>query len=142
MKCVLVSIGGNVISMCVVLVNLAYSCSGKIVKKHALLDSCSQGTFMLEKLLRDLGNNGQKTSFTIKTDNGEVNCKTALVEGLRVSSSRDEDGEWIEFPKIFAKRYLSVDQDDIETLSKLKQYKYLEDILDKISKRMIFLWVY
>ena len=142
MKCVSVSIGGNVISTCVVLVNLAYSCSGKIVKKHALLDSCSQGTFMLEKLLRDLGNNGQKTSFTIKTVNGEVNCKTALVEELRVSSSRDEDGEWIEFPKIFTKRYLLVDQDDIETLSKLKQYKYLEDILDKISNRMIFLWVY
>ena len=142
MKCVSVSIGGNMISMCVVLVNLTYSRSGKIVKKHALLDSCSQGTFMLEKLLRDLGNNGQKTSFTIKTVNGEVNCKTALVEGLRVSSSRDEDSEWIEFRKIFTKRYLSVDQDDIETLSKLKQYKYLKDILDKISKRMIFLWVY
>ena len=50
-KCAIVNTGGNVVSMCVVPVNLTYSCFGKIVKTHALLDSCSQGTFMLEKLL-------------------------------------------------------------------------------------------
>ena len=66
------------------------------VKTHALLDSCSQETFMLEELLRDLGVNGQKTSITIKTVNGEVNNKTRLVAGLKVSNSRDEDGERIE----------------------------------------------
>ena len=121
--------------MCVVPVNLTYGCSWKTVKTHALLDSCSQGTFMLEKLLRDLGVNGQKTSITIKTVNGEVNNKTTLVEGLKVSSSKDEDGEWIELPKTFTKKYLPVDQDDIAALSKLKQWKYLEGIMDKISKR-------
>ena len=46
-----VNISGNVISMCMVPVNLRYSHSGKTVKMHALLDSCSQGTFMLEELL-------------------------------------------------------------------------------------------
>ena len=121
--------------MCVVPVNLTYSCSGKTVKTHALLDSCSQGTFMLEKLLRYLGVNGLKTSITIKTVNGEVNNKTTLAEGLKVSRSRDEDGEWIELPKTFMKRYLPVDQDDLATPSKLKQWKYLEGIMDKICKR-------
>ena len=58
-----------------------------------------------------------------------------MVEGLKVLSSRDEDGEWIELPKTFTKRYLPVDQDDIATPSKLKQWKYLESIMDKISKR-------
>ena len=76
---------------------------------------------MLEKLLRHLVVNGQKTSITIKTVNVEANNKTTLVEGLKVSSSRDEDSEWIELPKTFTKRYLPVDQDDIATLSKLKQ---------------------
>ena len=104
----------------VVLVNLRYNHSGKNVKAYALLDSCSQGTFMLEKLLRDLGMNGQKTSITIKAANGEVNNKTTLVEGLKVSSSRNEDSEWIEFPKALTKRYLPVDQDEIATPSKLK----------------------
>ena len=90
---------------------------------------------MLEKLLRDLGVNGQKTSVTVKPVNGEVNKKTTLVGGLKVSSSRDEGSEWIELPKTFTKRYLPVDQDDIATPSKLKQWKYLEGIMDKISKR-------
>ena len=68
---------------------------------------------MLEKLLQDLEVNGLKTPITIKTADGEVNSKTALVEGLKVSSSRDEDGEWIELLKTFMKRYLPVDQDNI-----------------------------
>ena len=46
-----VNTGGNVRSTCVVPVNLRYSCSGKTVKTYALLETCSQGTFMLEKLL-------------------------------------------------------------------------------------------
>ena len=133
MKYATVSTGGNVISMCVVLVNLRYSHSGKTMKMHALLDSCSQGTFMLEKLLRDLGVNGQKTSDTIMTVNGEVNNKTTLVEGFRVSNTKDEDSEWIELPKTFMKRYLPVDQNDLATPSKLKQWKYMEGIRDKIS---------
>ena len=45
---------------------------------------------MLEKLLHNLGVNGQKTSITIKTVNGEVSSKTTLVEGFKVSSSKDE----------------------------------------------------
>ena len=123
------------ISMCVIPVTLTYSHSGKTVETYALLDSCSQVKFMLEKLLRDLGVNGQKTSITIKPVNGEVNNKITLVEGLKVSGSRDDDNEWIEIPKTFTKRYLPVDQDDIATPSKLKQWKYLEGIMDKISKR-------
>ena len=85
-----VNTGGNMKSMCVVPVNLTYSCSGKIVKTHELLDSCSQGTLMLEKLLHNLGVNGQKTSITIKTVNGDVSSQTTLVEGFKVSSSKDE----------------------------------------------------
>ena len=67
MKCATVTTGGNVISMCMVPVNLRYSCSGETVKTHALFDGCSSGTFMLKKLLQDLGVNEQKTSIAIKT---------------------------------------------------------------------------
>ena len=95
---------------------------------------------MLEKLLRNFGVNGQKTSITIKTVNSEVNYKTTLVKGLQVPSSRDEDSEWIELPKTFKKRYLPVDQDDIATPSKLEQCKYFEGIMDKISKRDDISW--
>ena len=101
-KSATVRTGGNVIRMYVVPVNLIYSHSGKTVKTHTLLHSYSQGTFILEKLLRDLWVNGQKTSITIKTVNGGVNSKATLVGGLKVSSSGDEDSKWIELPKTFS----------------------------------------
>ena len=41
----------------------------------------------------------------------------------------------LRFPKKFTKGCLPVDQDDIVTPSKLKQSKYLEGIINKISKR-------
>ena len=81
-KCATVNTGGNVISMYVGPVNLRCSSSGKTAKTYALLDSCSQGTFMLEKLQRDMGVNGQKTSITIKTVNGKGNNKTRI-EGIK-----------------------------------------------------------
>ena len=39
----------NVISMCVVSVKLQHKESGKTIETFALLDSCSQGTFVVEK---------------------------------------------------------------------------------------------
>ena len=65
-KCARVNIGENAINVCVVQVNLRYSSSGKTDNTYALLEAFSQGTFMLEKLMRDRGVDRQKTSFTIK----------------------------------------------------------------------------
>ena len=50
---------------------------------------------MLEKLLRDLEVNGQKTSIIIKKADRDVNNKTTMVEGLKVPSRRDADSQWI-----------------------------------------------
>lgn len=46
---------------------------------------------------------------------------TILVEGLKVSSSRNEDGEWIQLPKTFSKMFLPAEQNEITTPAKLKQ---------------------
>ena len=48
-KCATVSTHRNVINMCMIPVNLRYGSTGKTAKTHAL-DSCGQGTFILEKL--------------------------------------------------------------------------------------------
>lgn len=116
-----------------VTVNVRYSRSWKTVKTHELLGSCSQGTFVFEKLLQDLRGNEKKTPITTK--NGEVNYKVTMVEELKVSNSRDEGGEWIDLSKIFTKSYLQVDEGDIATPSKLKQWKYFKSMMDKINKR-------
>ena len=68
--CASLNAGMEVISMCVVPVKLSHGDSGKTLKTYALLDSCSQGTFILDKMLKRFGLKGKRTSITIKTLNG------------------------------------------------------------------------
>ena len=64
------------------LVYVKYGNSGKFLETHALLDSCSQGTFIFERLINNLGAKGQKTSITVNTLNGQVTNKAMVVKGL------------------------------------------------------------
>ena len=64
------TVAGEVISMCVVLVRLRHCNSQKEVKTFALLDSCSQGTFVTEQILKELDVTSVNTSINIKTLNG------------------------------------------------------------------------
>ena len=61
MKCASVNTGTDVISMCVVPIKVQYCNSGKVLETHGLLDNCSQGIFILEKLINNLGVKEQRT---------------------------------------------------------------------------------
>ena len=95
MKSASVNTGTDVVSMCVVPIKVKYGNSGKVLEKHALLDSCSQGTFTLETLINNLGVKGQKTSITIKTLNEEVTDKAMVVKELRVTSGNGASHDWL-----------------------------------------------
>ena len=56
--------------MYVVSVRLRHCNSQKEVKTFALLDSCSQGTFVIEQILKQLDVTSVQTSINIKTLNG------------------------------------------------------------------------
>ena len=62
----------EVISMCVVPVKLRHGGSGQTLKTYTILDSCSLGTFILERLPKRFGIKGTRTSITIKALNDEV----------------------------------------------------------------------
>ena len=47
--------------MCAVPVELRHGDFSKALKIYAILDSCSQGTFVLEKLLKRFDNNHKNT---------------------------------------------------------------------------------
>ena len=121
---------GNVISMCVVKVLVKCGSSGKIVETYALLDNCSQGTFMSEGLMADLGVKGKKTSVTTKTLNGEVTNQSMVIEGLKVSKKNGKPNEWLQLPKTFTKPSLPVDKDDIATPTNIKKWTYLHGIIE------------
>ena len=54
-KCASTNTGSDVISICVVPVQVASISTSKKVHTYALLDSCSHGAFILDQLVNDLG---------------------------------------------------------------------------------------
>ena len=85
----------------------------KKVHTYALLDRCSQGTFILDQLANGLGIFGRKTSLTIKTLNGEFKSNSTALEGLKVASISEDNNEWLPLSRTFTRPDLPVNNDDI-----------------------------
>ena len=120
--------------MCVVPVRVQHSDSDKEVKTFALLDTCSQGTFVTEDLISKLGVSGVKTSINIKTLNGNQK-QSSSVQGLMVSAPitlPSNQIHWIKLPKSFTRKEIPVDPMEIATQIKLKKWKHL----DKVTKHL------
>ena len=83
----------SLISMCVVPVLVRHKLSNYIVKTYAMLDGCSQATFMQNKLLGSLSLHGRKTSITEKTMNGEVTKSSEVLDGIEVAEASNESQE-------------------------------------------------
>ena len=61
----------NIASMCVVPVKIKCNKSRKELKTYAMLDCCSQGTFINSELAKKLRMEGTLTTIKIKILNGE-----------------------------------------------------------------------
>ena len=85
----------SLISMCVVPVLVRHKLSNYIVKTYAMLDGCSQATFMQNKLLGALSLHGRKTSITVKTMNGEVTKSSEVLDGIEVAEASNESQETV-----------------------------------------------
>ena len=141
-KCASVNTDTDIISMCVVPIKVQYGNSGKVLETHFLLDGCSQGTLILETLIKNLSVKGQRTSVTIKSLSGEVAKKTMVVKRLRITSGNGNSHDWFELPDAYTKKYLSADKEHIATPSKLKRWKNLGSMVGKISlKGRHFCWI-
>ena len=132
-KCASINTGSDVISMCIVSVQIASTSTSKKVHTYALLDSCSQGTFVLDQLANDLGISGRNTSLTIKTLNGELTNKSTAIDGLKVASISEDNSQWLFLPRTFTRPDLTFDNDDITKPSHLRKCKYLENVTDQLN---------
>ena len=72
--------------MCVVPLVIKHKDSAKEIITQAILDSCSQGTFILEDLVNRLETDGIDTSVAVKTLYWQSRLKSKLVNGLAVST--------------------------------------------------------
>ena len=70
----------RVISMCIVPVNLHHkSDPNNVIKVYAMLDNCSEGTFMTDEVAKMLTASVRRTTITIKTLNGQVTEEVASI---------------------------------------------------------------
>ena len=60
----------KVISMCIVPVRMKHEDSKDTITTYAMLDNCSQGSF-IHNLVKELGVHGMKTTLNLKTLHGE-----------------------------------------------------------------------
>ena len=60
----------KVISMCIVPVKVKHEDSKDTITTYAMLDNCSQGSF-IHNLVKELGVHGMKTTLNLKTMHGE-----------------------------------------------------------------------
>ena len=67
MTCATTKMESRVVSMCIVPVKVRHVHSGREIQTYAMLDCCSQGTFINTDLARKLKADGVKTTIKIKT---------------------------------------------------------------------------
>ena len=132
-KCASINTGSNVMSMCTVPVKIKGSSGEKVIHTYALLDSCSQGTFILDQLREHLCIPGRETSVSIKTINVEFKSPSKAIDGLQVSGINDDKDLWVPLPTTLARKELPVDNDDITKTGQLKQWKYLEPVVSQLN---------
>ena len=78
-----------------------------IVKTYAMLENCSQATFVKECLLGYLGLRGRKTSIVIKAMNEEIARIFRVLKDLEASqiSEKKEERRWVKLPTRFTEKY-------------------------------------
>ena len=104
------------VSMCVVPGTVKHKNSSREVKTFAMLDKCSQGTFVKEDLLKKLKIGGRATSISIKNLNGENTFQSHAVDGLQVCNSNTKSKKvWLNIPTTYTQNQLPVDTNEVGT---------------------------
>ena len=124
--------GESAVSMCIVPVFLTHPKSKREVKTFALLDACSQGSFIDEALLKTFCSDFIETNITIKTINGCCAEDVKKVEGLLVRNVNNKD--WSKLSTVYTREDLDIDGDVRLSSESIENWPYLSKISDQISE--------
>ena len=111
------------ISMFLVPVKVMHEHSANEVTTYTMLDICSHGSFIHDSLVKKLGVTGSKTTINLKTLHGLRSEKTVSAEGIKVAQLQG-DSIWLNLPKMYARRNLPVDKEEIATPARISKWKY------------------
>ena len=129
----------EMVSMCIVKVELWHPEEGKAVSVYALLDECCQGTLIREDIIDVMGvTNIKHDSISIETVVGADVSQGLYVEGLKVKgvapfTQHYEEIE-IELPSTFLRPFLAMGEDDVATPTNIKNWDYLDKIKHMIPE--------
>ena len=90
--------------------------------------NCSQGTFIKQKLLEEIGIEGSKTKLSIQTIVGQSTEDCYAVEGLSVAPDEDRPNTWIDLPTTYTQEQIPVNENEIPAKGDLDQWKYLKTL--------------
>ena len=122
--------------MCVVPVKVQNKESNKEIIAFAMLDTWTQRTFATENLMNKLDVNRIRTAIGIRTLIGHQKQSSYLLDGLSVSKlvlGPSEKAKGIRLPSTFITKEIPVDESEIGTPAKLKQWKHFDRISGEIG---------
>ena len=89
------------------------------------------GSFIHDSVVKKLGVTGSKTTINLKTLHGLRSEKTVSAEGIKVAQLQG-DSIWLNLPKMYARRNLPVDKEEIATPAWVSKWEYLKPISNEI----------
>ena len=132
LNCAINEFKNDYVSMCIVPVHVRLH--ENYVTTYALLDNCSQGTFIDEELLSNLGSNFTETELSVKTLTGHEISKSKVVNGLQVCGTTPND-QWIKLPKTYSKTDMLMDDHQIpNTKDVIQKWPHLEQLREYVHQ--------
>ncbi|KAL4008191.1 hypothetical protein ACER0C_002043 [Sarotherodon galilaeus] len=98
----------------------------KLIETYAFMDNGSQATFCSEKLMRQLGVEGKKTKFMLRTMGQEKLVTSYHLSGLEVCGLNENT--YIDLPDIYTHADIPVSRENIPTQDDLKGWPHLRQI--------------
>ena len=124
--------------MCILPIDIYCDKTNSQVQTYAMLDNCSQGTFIKESLINHLKISGLTTSITVKVLNGEEALKAKAIKALKVAQIENEDKKcWTDLPKCFTRDSFPADSEEIVTADRIKKWEYLDGIATSIPDKNV-----
>ena len=129
----------EVVSMCVIQVRLGHEgMPGRERLVYAVLDNCSKACFIREDLVEEMRLPiARSTSLKVKTMIGVKKETSSVIGGLTVRGTEEHllsypNSTVIQLPECFAKPEIPIDEDEIPTPERLRPWKHLHSIINKI----------
>ena len=95
--------GSKLISMCIISVKVKHWDGKDMITTYAMLDNCSQGSFVHDNMVKELGVQGMKTTLKLKTLHGEKTESIMLLEAIKMTGMSG-DGSLLLLSKLYTRR--------------------------------------